>query len=121
MRWKQKKYRPKQVIAAFLLVIFALFYTDITMFQHTHVINGITIVHSHFHTSSHEKTPTGGHTATEITFIAINSLFQTYEDVLTHFDTTLFLVFCRFILMDVEAKNTKENFCFSFLRAPPYC
>ena len=121
MRRKQKKYRFGQLIATFLLALFVLFYTGITMFQHTHVINGATIVHSHFHANAHEKTPTGGHTETRITFIAINSLFQTFEDVLTHIDTTLFLVFCSVILIFVEAKNTTGNPHFSFLRAPPSC
>lgn len=119
MRWKRKKYRMKQVIAASLLVLFALFYADITMFQHTHIINGITIVHSHFHTKAHEQTPTGGHTETEITFIAIASLFQTFEDVLIHFDTTLFLIFCGIVLVYVETEDTKDIPHLSFLRAPP--
>ena len=121
MRGKQKKYRMKQVITASLLVLFVLFYADITMFEHTHIINGITIVHSHFHTKAHEKTPTGGHTETEITFIAITSLFQTFEDILTHFDTTLFLIFCGVVLVSVETKTTKSVPHFSFLRAPPTC
>jgi len=119
MRCERKKYRIKQILATSLLVLFALFYTDITMFEHTHIINGITIVHSHFYGSNHTKTPTGGHTETEVTFITINSLFQSFEDILIHFDTTLFLIFFGLVLTYVETKDIKRVTHFSFLRAPP--
>ena len=121
MKWGQKKYHIRQIISTFLLVLFVTYYVDITFFEHTHIINGVTIVHSHFHNSAHEKTPTGGHTTTEITLIAINSLFQSFENFLTKFDTSLFLVLCGIILVHVETKDIKSTSDLSFLRAPPIC
>ena len=119
MKWKQKKYHIRQIISTFLLVLFVTYYVDISFFEHTHIINGVTIVHSHFHNSAHEKTPTGGHTTTEITLIAISSLFQSFENFLTKFDTSLFLVLCGIFFVSIHNYYTKGFHHFFFLRAPP--
>ena len=119
MDWKEKKYHFKQIISTVLLILFVLYYADITLFQHTHIINGVTIVHSHFHNRNHEKTPTGGHTATEVTFFADSSLFQTFGDILTFIDILLSLVFCGVVFVPIYNKYSKGFHDFFFLRAPP--
>ncbi|MCL1934201.1 MAG: hypothetical protein FWF53_10385 [Candidatus Azobacteroides sp.] len=119
MERERKKYRVRQIISTLLVVLFVLYYADIALFQHTHIINGVTVVHSHFHGSNHEKTPTGGHTTTEITFFADNSLFQTFGDVLTSIDIRLFLVFCGIVLVSGHNQFSKGFHDFFFLRAPP--
>jgi hypothetical protein len=121
MKWKGKKYRIRQIISTFFLILFVLYYINITFFEHTHIINGVTIVHSHFYGKNHTKTPTGGHTETEVTLIAINSLFLSFEDVLTHFDITLFLVLCTIFLVSIHTYYTTGFHNFFFLRAPPAC
>jgi len=121
MGFVKKKYRFRQTIASALLVLFAVYYTDITFFEHTHIINGITIVHSHFYNSDHTQTPSGGHTTTEITFFAVNSLFQTFQDVLSPVDMTLFLVLCSVFFISIHTNYSQGFQHFSLLRAPPTC
>jgi hypothetical protein len=58
-----------------LLLVFVAYYANVTFFTHSHVVNGTTIVHSHFHNTSH--TETGNHSTSELTLIAALSLFQT--------------------------------------------
>ncbi|MFR9661595.1 MAG: hypothetical protein SNF60_05980 [Rikenellaceae bacterium] len=39
------------------------------MFQHTHVIDGATIIHSHIYGANHDQSSDGGHTQGELTII----------------------------------------------------
>ena len=119
MNLEKKRYRIKQIIASAFIVLFAVYYTDITFFEHTHIINGVTVVHSHFYNNKHTKTPTGGHSTTEITFFAVNSLFQTFQDVLSPVDMTLFLVLCSVFFISIQNNYQTGFHHFSFLRAPP--
>ena len=121
MNFRCINYRIRQIIATALFVLFAVYYADITFFGHTHIINGVTIVHSHFHSSDHEKTPSGGHTATEITFYAVSSLFQTFEDFFTPVTITLFPVLCSVFSISIQNNYLTGFHHFSFLRAPPAC
>ncbi len=61
--------RRRGVIASILLAIVSLYYVNSTMFSHIHVIEGATIVHSHFHGDDHTQSEDGGHTASELTLI----------------------------------------------------
>ncbi|MFR9602314.1 MAG: hypothetical protein SNG02_00400 [Rikenellaceae bacterium] len=47
----------------------SLYYVNSTMFSHVHVIDGATIIHSHFHGDDHTQSEDGDHTASEITLI----------------------------------------------------
>ncbi len=58
-----------------LLSIFVFHYASINFFSHTHIINGVTIVHSHIYNSSAESKSSKSenrhsHTANELTLIA---------------------------------------------------
>lgn len=65
----------RSFIAGIFIVLFAAYYVNATMFWHCHIINGVTIVHSHIHTKSHQSTPDGGHTEDSVTLIAaINAM-----------------------------------------------
>ena len=66
----------KKIIASFFVVLFASYYGGATLFSHIHIVNGVTIVHSHFHTESHHNTKSGGHTAQSVTLIAQISHFD---------------------------------------------
>jgi len=115
------KYCFRRITATALLALFAVYYADITFFEHTHIINGVTVVHSHFYNSKHTQTPAGGHTTTEITFFAANSLFQTFQDVLSPVDMTLFLVLSSVFFIPVHTNYSQGFQHFSLLRAPPAC
>ncbi|MDR3141864.1 MAG: hypothetical protein LBU37_09100 [Tannerellaceae bacterium] len=66
--------RGRQVAVWFLMLMFATYYVDVTFFQHSHIINGVTIVHSHFHNKAHPQS--GTHSANELTMISTLSDFQ---------------------------------------------
>lgn len=76
----------KRGLAATLLLLFVAYYVDVNCFVHSHVVNGVTIVHSHIHGNSHHTSNDGGHSTCQIDFIAaINSqFFFTYTDGATN-------------------------------------
>lgn len=68
-----KEYIAKSTKAAVLLLLFCVYYAGATLCAHTHVVEGVTIVHSHIHTESHTDGSSGedgGHTPNEITLVA---------------------------------------------------
>lgn len=74
----RQKHIVRQSVATSLLLLFAAFYVNVNFFMHKHIINGVTIVHSHFHNKHHHDTDAGGHTVSEITLMAtISSQFLT--------------------------------------------
>lgn len=60
----------RRSLAVGMLLLFVGFYVDVHFFAHSHIINGVTIVHSHVHNQHHHDTAAGGHTASEKTLIA---------------------------------------------------
>ncbi|MCQ2312986.1 MAG: hypothetical protein MJZ84_06015 [Paludibacteraceae bacterium] len=60
----------KRGLAAGLLLLFAVYYVDVNCFVHAHVVNGVTIIHSHIHRNSHHASNDGGHTAWQVNLIA---------------------------------------------------
>lgn len=69
-RSKVWTYILRQGAASLMLLLFVGYYVNVNFFCHTHIINGVTLVHSHFHDKHHGDTDEGGHTATELTLIA---------------------------------------------------
>lgn len=67
---KQLTHIFRQSAAAVMLLLFVGYYADVNFFSHAHIINGVTIVHSHVHSEHHHDTAGGGHTTSEITLIA---------------------------------------------------
>jgi len=62
----------KRGLAATLLLLFVAYYIDVNCFVHSHIVNGVTIVHSHVHKESHHASNDGGHSAWQINLIATN-------------------------------------------------
>jgi len=112
-------FKITKITASFFIVLFVSYYGSAVLFSHTHIINGATIVHSHFHTDSHHDTTSGGHTEHCITLIA----------QISHFDYIDFL--CKFVLIpqqitlykskfvEVIHWETSQYFKNTSLRAPP--
>jgi len=105
----------------FLLILFLGYYGNITLFTHIHILNGVTIVHSHPFNSGTEKNPIK-HQHTENGFLLIQFL--------SHFLTTvLFFAFSievyKAVLRKYILQKKNENFsnlaflCSNGLRAPP--
>ena len=57
--------------AVLMMVLFSCYYCGISMFQHTHISNGSSVVHSHLGGSSQHN-----HTQEQIAIIDILSTFQ---------------------------------------------
>ena len=51
------KHRVNKIIRYFFLLLFLAYYASVTLFTHTHIIDGITIVHSHPYKSGTGKNP----------------------------------------------------------------
>lgn len=66
------------VLKIILLMIFALYTCSITFFTHSHIIGGVTIVHSHFYGTDENGKPTHEHTGTEIQLIQNLSTYFTF-------------------------------------------
>ena len=105
-----------------LLSLFIFYYVSITFFTHSHVINGVTIVHSHYYqteNSGKSSLPNHNHNESQISLISALSLFQSLQ-----------ICFGSFILILLvgQKKLFKNNYFLYFfeklrnnlhLRAPP--
>lgn len=71
--------RYKSIIASIFLLVFGLYFANISLFYHQHIIGGKVISHSHFHNSNHTQDPCDplAHTTDEIILIQLNSNFTT--------------------------------------------
>jgi hypothetical protein len=100
-----------------LIVIFALYYANICFFYHSHIINGVTIVHSHFYTDTHAQT--GTHSASELTLISTLSAFQSLQAVLCFVGLGIFLLLQAFVFPFCEKRIISNPIACISLRAPP--
>jgi hypothetical protein len=58
------KVQMKHIISCLLAVIFAGYFSSVTCFTHTHIVNGRIVVHSHFYFGGTEHTHTENAIAT---------------------------------------------------------
>ena len=115
------KHRVNNIVRYFFLLLFLGYYTSITLFTHPHVIDGITIVHSHPFKAGTGKNPVNHQHSTN-GFLLIHLL----ANLLT---TALLFEFASELYHSVSGKlNFKKRtgnfvypaFLFSYsLRAPP--
>ena len=66
----------KIIVFSFCIALYMSYYAGLTLFSHSHIINGATIIHSHIHADSHHNTNSGGHTKQSTTLIAQISQFE---------------------------------------------
>ena len=109
--------RFKYLIRYFLLILFLGYTAGITLFTHLHVVNGISIVHSHPFKKDIQHT----HTALEFELI----------QMLNHYVSTnppaavvvfVFIVLFTFILVTKPISRTYQTpyYGLAGLRAPPF-
>ncbi len=104
------KHWVKKISRFFLLILFLGYYGSITLFTHTHIINGITIVHSHPFNSGTKENPIK-HQHTENGFLLIQFL--------SHFlASILFFAFSIEAYKAVFRKYTIQKNKESFSRIP---
>jgi hypothetical protein len=109
--------KRKPLIVLALLALFALYYANICFFYHSHIINGTTIVHSHFHDEAHAQS--GTHSESEITLISALSSFQSLQATLWFVGVGIFFLLQTFILPVFEKIIISKPVACVSLRAPP--
>lgn len=72
MMWNKK---IKSILKIALPVIFITYFCNITFFTHSHLINGVTIVHSHPYKTDANGNPDHSHTGIQIQLIHNLSVF----------------------------------------------
>lgn len=109
-------------IHIFLLALFLSYYGSITFFSHYHVVNGVTIVHSHFfcgHTDSNGAAD-HSHSAKELTLIAHLSNFITLVSVALAVLVPHLVHKVHYYISNQTREPDKQTFTLSLLRAPPF-
>jgi len=109
-------------ISILLLILFLGYYSSITFFTHSHIINGVTIVHSHpFNSDKGGDSSNSPHSSKELVIIQLLSEYFT-----TFFVFSFAILLFRAILYKIPVLSTKEGYaepggyCTSPLRAPPF-
>ena len=113
--WKGK------TVGILLLICFLGYYGSITFFSHVHVVDGVTIVHSHPYKSVNGNSrPYSQHSNKELQVIQLLCDFFTTGAVLL-FSAILFrsLLYRIPILTTEDNKCGRADFCTYSLRAPP--
>ena len=118
---KCKEHTIARIAAMVLLLLFATYYVQVNFFVHSHIVNGVTVVHSHMHRSTHHDTDTGGHSETELTIIAsLNSQFLlTGEMPDTDLSADYHLIYTIGVAQNCVFVS-QHTFCL-VPRAPPAC
>jgi hypothetical protein len=112
MLWKGKR-----SIASILFVVFTFYYVNICFFSHSHIINGTTVVHSHFHNKTHAQT--GTHTNSELKLISSLSAFKTLPVDMCAVSLVILLLLQLFILPFFKEQIYSDTTACISLRAPP--
>ena len=102
------------ILKLFLPLIFIAYLGGITLFTHSHVVNGVIIVHSHPFKGEHQ------HTEVELETIFFLSSFAASGSLFTPSSTTVFWVLlCLLAVPAVERIKLIRTGCGIYLRAPP--
>lgn len=64
---RNNKHRERfsRFVTGLLLLLFSLYYINITLFTHYHIVNGVAVVHSHFFTGDHGEQGTSSSSSSE--------------------------------------------------------
>jgi hypothetical protein len=115
-QWLMPK-NSRQITGRILIVLFAFYYVSICFFYHSHILNGVTIVHSHIHSKAHAQT--GTHSDSELNLISTLSSFLSLKAGASFVELEVFLLLQCFILPFFERKLILRPVACLSLRAPP--
>ena len=102
------------ILKLFLPLIFIAYLGGITLFTHSHVVNGVIIVHSHPFKGEHQ------HTEVELETIFFLSSFAASGSLFTPSSTTVFwALLCLLAVPAGERIKLIRTGCGMYLRAPP--
>ena len=109
-------------LSLLLLLIFLGYYSGITLFPHTHIVNGITIIHSHpFNSGGGNNSSNLPHSGKELQLIHHLSEFLS-----TAASISFIALIIKSLLVDDLVHSTKEGYGepggnrTNSLRAPPF-
>lgn len=115
------KFLQDKIIRCFLLILFLGYYISISSFTHTHIVNGIAIVHSHpYNPFSKDKPVNHQHSTNQLVVIYFLSHFLTTVSFLAFSIVLYRTVIRKYILIQKDEKFFDVFFISSNgLRAPP--
>jgi hypothetical protein len=115
LNWIDKSFRY------LLLILYLGYYSSITLFPHAHIINGVTIVHSHpFNSDNGRSASNSPHNGKELQLINLLSEFFT-----TALSISIAALILRALLYEIPVNFTEDwyagsvDYCTCSLRAPP--
>lgn len=73
--------KVKSVLKVALPALFIYYAASVSLFVHTHVVNGVTIVHSHPYAKNSDGTPAHQHSGTQIELIHQLSTFFASDQI----------------------------------------
>ena len=109
---KESTYR---VIGIFFLLTFSLYWGGITFCAHSHVVNGVSVVHSHPYKAMH------GHTSVQLETIFSLSSIDAPDEFPSVVGLTPWLVLIAVIGAVVSSMLSEMRRDETRLRAPPFC
>lgn len=109
----------KFVLKWAMLLIFMQYSACISFFMHSHIVNGVTIIHSHPYQADDNGNPTHGHTTAELQLINVLSSFHF---VLIFVALVLLirpLIYKKLFIPKKQDYIFVKKYTFRFLRPPP--
>ena len=100
------------------MVLFVAYYFSVTLFYHSHVINGKEIIHSHFYLSAGEPV-NHAHTLNELFTLQIISQFVTIVVVVGLFLNVIRILLNEYLIPLSESIHKIGSLPGCSLRAPP--
>ncbi len=112
--------RIKSVLKIALPVLFIYYAASVSLFVHTHVVNGVTIVHSHPYSKNSDGNPAHAHSGTQIELIHQLSTFFAADQIVSSIVIVSFFQLLEVILPFVFCSISKGIAGgLSRLRPPP--
>lgn len=111
-----------KIMRYFFLILFLGYYGGITLFNHSHILNGVTIVHSHpFNSGTAENPINHQHSANGYVLILLLSHFLTTVSFIAFIIEAYKTVLEKYILLksDEDFSNL-TSLGSNGLRAPPF-
>lgn len=109
-------YKFRKYLGVLLLTLFVGYFININFFSHTHIVDGVTVAHSHPYSASDDHT----HSATAISFIQLLSHFLTLTAfavfVLTIYPQLYRILNASYSKVFISANNSYYNYS----RPPPF-
>lgn len=102
----------RKILRIFLPLLFITYMGGISFFTHTHIVNGVTIVHSHPYNSDSDHE----HSTSEIELIAHFNAVHIWDTIHSGFVLAIFLILFGVILVFCLQKAFPENQ--NLLRSP---